>query len=89
MTTPTPTPENELALYGLSAGQEVRFRWKTGGKWRSGRVMGTNTDGSLQIHDDDRGYSRAMSPGLLSNIQYKTNGPRGGTRWVTVEELRR
>jgi hypothetical protein len=77
-----PTPPDLRAL-GLVAGDRVRWRDREGARWREGRVVGRERDGSVGVRDD-RGASRALRPGRL---EVRSRGPRGGTVWEPVTEV--
>jgi hypothetical protein len=77
-----PTPPDLRAL-GLVAGDRVRWRDREGARWREGRVIGRERDGSVGVRDD-RGASRALWPGRL---EVRARGPRGGTVWEPVTEV--
>jgi hypothetical protein len=77
-----PTPPDLRAL-GLVAGDRVRWRDRERARWREGRVVGRERDGSVGVRDD-RGASRALRPGRL---EVRARGPRGGTVWEPVTEV--
>lgn len=67
----------ELAALGLVAGERVRWRDRTGGRWREGTVVARERDGSVGIRDG-RGASRAL---MVDRLEVESRGPRGGRRW--------
>jgi hypothetical protein len=78
---PTAGPPDLVAL-GLVPGDRVRWRDRTRARWREGRVVGRERDGSVGVRDG-RGASRALRPGRL---EVASRGPRGGATWEPVAE---
>ena len=70
----------ELRALGLVAGDRVRWRDREGGRWREGRVVGRERDGSVGVRDG-RGASRALRP---ERLEVRVRGPRGGAVWEPV-----
>jgi len=75
-------PDAGLAPLGLVAGDRVRWRDRSGARWREGRVVGRERDGSVGVRDG-RGASRALRP---ERLEVATRGPRGGATWEPVVE---
>jgi hypothetical protein len=70
-----------LVALGLAAGDRVRWRRSTGGRWVEGRVIARERDGSVGVRDAD-GASRALRP---DRLEVRDRGPRGGVVWEPVE----
>lgn len=82
---PSPAPEpppDDLAPLGLVAGDRVRWRDRRSSRWREGRVLGRERDGSVGVRDG-RGASRALLP---DRLEVRDRGPRGGVVWEPVPE---
>jgi len=60
----------------------VRWRQKAGGRWREGRVLGRERDGSIGIRDGT-GASRALR---LERLEVTAEGPRGARVWEAATE---
>ena len=73
---------NELVELGLAPGDRVRWRERDGSRWREGRVVGRERDGSVGVRDA-QGASRALVAGRL---EVRVLGPRGGRVWEPVVE---
>jgi hypothetical protein len=73
----TPSP---VAQLGLRIGDVVRFRRRENERWKTGRVVGREKDGSVSVRDE-KGASRAIT---LDRLEVKDSGPRGGTVWESV-----
>ena len=71
-----------LADLGLVVGDRVRWRDPTGARWRDGRVVGRERDGSVAVRDG-RGASRALRH---ERLEVATRGPRGAATWEPVAE---
>ena len=71
----------DLAAFGLRAGEAVRFRRVTRGRWRRGRLERIERDGSIGVRDD--GAARALPAEL---VEVAASGPKGGARWEPVSE---
>jgi hypothetical protein len=71
-----------LDALGLAPGDRVRWRDKAGGRWREGRVVGRERDGSVGVRDT-RGASRALR---ADRLEVRDRGPRGGAVWAAVIE---
>jgi hypothetical protein len=67
----------ELSELGLVVGERVRWRPKPGGRWREGRVVGRERDGSIGVRDAG-GASRALR---LERLEVTGEGPRGARIW--------
>ncbi len=76
-----PTAPELLAL-GLAPGDRVRWRERSGGRWREGRVIGRERDGSVAVRDG-RGASRALRH---ERLEVRADGPRGGKVWDPVPD---
>lgn len=72
-----------LGALGLRAGAEIRFRRQDGERWMPGKVMGRESDGSIDLRDA-RGRSRAIPVDL---IEVAERGPRGGKVWTPLTEI--
>jgi hypothetical protein len=77
-----PAPPDDLAPLGLAAGDRVRWRDRRSSRWREGRVLGRERDGSVGVRDG-RGASRALLP---DRLEVRDRGPRGGVVWEPVPE---
>lgn len=77
-----PGPPDELAPLGLAVGDRVRWRDRRSSRWREGRVLGRERDGSVGVRDG-RGASRALLP---DRLEVRDRGPRGGVVWEPVPE---
>jgi hypothetical protein len=73
-TTPPPPP------------QEIRWRNSSNGRWKSGRLIRINPDGTEEFYDT-RIASRTMDLSRV-RIERKVKGPRGGTHWRPLLEDR-
>jgi hypothetical protein len=69
---------DHLADLGLRPGEAVRFR--RGARWHDGRLVGIETDGSLQV-TDRKGAARSLPVGCL---EVRREGPRGASVWRSV-----
>ncbi len=78
---PEPPPD-PLATLGLAVGDRVRWRDRRSSRWREGRVLGRERDGSVGVRDG-RGASRALLP---DRLEVRDRGPRGGVVWEPVPE---
>ncbi|HEX5945220.1 MAG TPA: hypothetical protein VFY82_03040 [Acidimicrobiales bacterium] len=76
------TPPDDLAPLGLATGDRVRWRDRRSSRWREGRVLGRERDGSVGVRDG-RGASRALLP---DRLEVRDRGPRGGVVWEPVPE---
>lgn len=72
-----------LRSLGLRPGAEIRFRRQPGERWLPGKVMGRETDGSVDLRDA-RGRSRAIPVEL---IEVAERGPRGGRVWTPLVDV--
>lgn len=72
-----------LLSLGLRPGAEIRFRREPGERWLPGKVMGRESDGSVDLRDA-RGRSRAIPVEL---IEVAERGPRGGRIWTPLTEI--
>jgi hypothetical protein len=72
----------DLTPLGLAAGDRVRWRDRSRARWREGRVVGRERDGSVGVRDG-RGASRALRP---ERLEVASRGPRGGATWEPVPE---
>ena len=77
-----PVPVPDLASLGLVAGDRVRWRDRRSSRWREGRVLGRERDGSVAVRDG-RGASRALRP---DRLEVRDRGPRGGVVWDRVPD---
>jgi hypothetical protein len=77
-----PAGPPSLAAVGLVTGERVRWRQKAGGRWREGRVVGRERDGSIGIRDGT-GASRALR---LERLEVTAEGPRGAKVWEAATE---
>lgn len=64
------------------SGDRVRWRDRSGARWREGRVERRERDGSVGVRDG-RGASRALRP---ERLEVRARGPRGGAVWEPVPE---
>lgn len=80
---PDPFPSRPLAELGLAEGDTVRFRRRDTERWKEGRVVRREADGSLGI-SDDKGAHRSI---LVEGVEVKRRGPRGGVLWEPVAEV--
>jgi hypothetical protein len=71
-----------LASLGLAAGDRVRWRDRSSARWREGRVVGRERDGSVGVRDA-RGASRAL---MADRLAVRARGPRGGIVWEPVAD---
>jgi hypothetical protein len=72
-----------LLSLGLRRGAEIRFRREPGERWLPGKVMGRESDGSVDLRDA-RGRSRAIP---VEQIEVAERGPRGGRIWTPLTEI--
>jgi hypothetical protein len=72
----------DLRAIGLVAGDRVRWRDRSGARWREGQVERRERDGSVGVRDG-RGASRALRP---ERLEVRARGPRGGRVWEPVPE---
>lgn len=72
-----------LLALGLRPGAEIRFRRAAGERWLPGKVMGRETDGSVDLRDA-RGRSRAIP---VEQIEVAERGPRGGKVWTPLSDI--
>jgi hypothetical protein len=79
---PRESTEPDLQPLGLQAGDRVRWRDRSSSRWREGRVVGRERDGSVGVRDG-RGASRALRP---DRLEVRDRGPRGGVIWEPVPE---
>jgi hypothetical protein len=79
---PPPSVPDDLAPLGLVVGDRVRWRDRRSSRWREGRVLGRERDGSVGVRDG-RGASRALLP---DRLEVRDRGPRGGVVWEPVPE---
>ena len=77
-----PVAAPDLHALGLVAGDRVRWRDRSGARWREGRVERRERDGSVGVRDG-RGASRALRP---ERLEVRARGPRGGAVWEPVPE---
>lgn len=68
--------------YGLGEGDIVRFPRQGKTRPDTGKVMGLNADGSIQIMCDRTKFARSILP---ENIERQVIGPRGGVNWEKVK----
>ena len=72
-----------LLTLGLRPGAEIRFRREPGERWLPGKVMGRESDGSVDLRDA-RGRSRAIP---VEQIEVVERGPRGGRIWTPLTQI--
>jgi len=72
-----------LRSLGLRPGTEVRFRREPGDRWLPGKVMGRESDGSVDLRDG-RGRSRSIP---VEQIEVAERGPRGGRTWTPLVDV--
>jgi hypothetical protein len=72
----------DLRSLGLTSGDRVRWRDRKSSRWREGRVLGRERDGSVGVRDG-RGASRALR---ADRLEVRDRGPRGGVVWESVAE---
>lgn len=72
----------ELAALGLTAGERVRWRERSGGRWREGTVVERERDGSVGVRDGN-GASRALA---VERLEVWARGPRGARVWEPLAE---
>ena len=75
-------PPVDLAAFGLRAGESVRFRRATRGRWHTGRLLRIERDGSIGVRDE-KGAARALRAEL---VEVAATGPKGGPRWEPLAE---
>ena len=71
-----------LEELGLRAGDAVRFRRKSEGRWQVGTAQRREKDGSLGVRDG-KGAARAIPVEL---VEVRTRGPRGAVVWEPLPE---
>jgi hypothetical protein len=71
-----------LDRLGLQAGDDVRWRRKSGGHWQQGVVIGLEADGSVAVRDE-QGRWRSI---VAEQLEARGRGRRGGARWESVGE---
>ena len=76
------SPPPDLAGLGLAVGDRVRWRHRGAARWREGRVVGRERDGSVGVRDG-RGASRALRH---DRLEVAVRGPRGGATWEPVAD---
>jgi hypothetical protein len=81
-TAATGQAEDGLVPLGLTAGDRVRWRDRKSSRWREGRVVGRERDGSVGVRDG-RGASRALR---VDRLEVRDRGPRGGVVWEPLPE---
>lgn len=75
-------PDDGLRALGLATGDQVRWRDRKSSRWREGRVIGRERDGSVGVRDG-RGASRALR---VDRLEVRDRGPRGGVVWEPLPE---
>ena len=75
-------PAVDLAAFGLRAGESVRFRRGTRGRWHVGRLERIERDGSIGLRDE-KGAARALRAEL---VEVAATGPKGAGRWEPLVE---
>jgi hypothetical protein len=64
-------------------------RWRVRGRYREGRLIGVNRDGSLDIDAFEPGTQRrtvrARKALTRDAVQLETTGPLGGHRWTPLD----
>jgi hypothetical protein len=71
-----------LDRFGLQAGEEVRWRRKSGGHWHKGVVIGVEPDGSVAVRDAQERWRSIVA----EQLEARGQGARGGKRWEPVSE---
>lgn len=71
----------QLAEIGLHAGEQVRFRNAPTARWSTGRIANVNADGSITLHDIDRGAAHSLRP---DRLEVRRPGVRGRLVWQNV-----
>jgi transposase len=72
-----PQADPGLSILGLSVGEAIRFRRRTGDRWMQGIVDRREPDGRIGL-TDSRGAARAV---VVEQIEVRCCGPRGGQAW--------
>ena len=80
---PDPFPAAALAEIGLAEGDTVRFRRRDTERWKEGRVVRRESDGSLGI-SDAKGAHRSIP---VDGVEVRRRGPRGGVQWEPLTDL--
>jgi hypothetical protein len=70
-----------LQRVGLHAGEMVRFRHGTKGRWIEGRIASMNTDGSITLHEIALGAARSLRP---DRLEVRRPNKRGRLQWQNV-----
>jgi hypothetical protein len=78
----TGSEQPDLRRLGLAVGDRVRWRDRRSSRWREGRVIGIERDGSVGVRDA-RGASRALR---IDRLEVRDRGPRGGVVWEPLPE---
>lgn len=73
----------DLRGLGVEPGSRVRFRPPAGGRWREGKALRVERDGSIGVVDT-RGLTRAIP---VERLEVRTAGRRGAARWETMAEV--
>lgn len=71
-----------LAALGLAPGDRVRWHDRQSTRWREGRVVARERDGSVGVRDA-RGASRALR---VERLEVRDRGPRGGVVWEPLPD---
>lgn len=77
------TAADGLRGLGVRPGQAVRFREPGGGRWRVGKAVGVERDGSVGVVDG-RGLTRAIP---VARLEVRTAGRRGASRWEPLADV--
>ncbi len=73
---------SDLVGLGLRAGDRVRYRRPTGGRWQEGTVVGLEPDGSVAVRDA-KGAARSLP---ADRLEVRVRGARGAVGWEPVAE---
>jgi hypothetical protein len=74
--------EDPLKEYGLTLGEQVRFRTTDSGDWTYGNANTVEKDGSIRLYVKTK--ARSILP---THCQVKRVGPRGGITWEPLEKV--
>lgn len=62
----------------------VRYRLRAGARWRTGRLVGTEADGTLRITDDTSGGLRSLP---AERVERRVSGRQGALRWAAFTQV--
>lgn len=74
--------EDGLDRVGLRAGEQVRFRRRTGARWTPATAERLERDGSVGLRDP-KGSAVAIP---VERIEVRAEGPRGGLGWEPLAD---